>query len=80
MKELLTATNFRLTVQAVLSFLIVGIWAFIQFYLLKEVPPGANHDLLLRMLGILDATLLAVIGFWFGTSTGSQAKDERAAK
>ena len=77
MKELITATNFRVTVQGVLSFLVVGIWAYVQFFLLDSVPPGQNHDLLLRMLGILDASLLVVMSFWFGTSSGSQAKDER---
>lgn len=37
--------------------------------------PAANHDAMTLLLGALNQSFGAVIGFYFGSSAGSQAKD-----
>lgn len=37
--------------------------------------PTANHDAMMLLLGALNSAFGAVVGFYFGSSAGSQAKD-----
>lgn len=43
--------------------------------LFNQVPSGADPIIIGRVLGTMDSALIMVLGFWFGSSHGSQNKD-----
>jgi hypothetical protein len=45
-------------------------------YLRYGAPPNVSPELVGRILGTLDAALLLVLGYYFGSSAGSARKDE----
>ena len=62
-------------VPAMLSVLVVTAWAVIQYFLLTHVIATEMREIIIRILGTLDAALMLVLSFYFGSSSGSQAKD-----
>lgn len=48
--------------------------------LFNAIPPGADPIILGRILGTMDSALMLVLGFWFGSSHGSQSKDNTIAR
>ena len=58
-----------------LSIMIVLAWAAVQFFLLTHVIEPTMRELIARVLGTLDGALMLVLSFYFGSSSGSQAKD-----
>lgn len=58
-----------------LAFLITALYAILQVSLLYVVIPENNRDLLMRALGVLDACLIGVWGYYFGSSSSSKSKD-----
>ena len=63
-------------VPALLSILVVTVWGLIQYFLLTHVIAQEMRELVARILGTLDAALLLVLNFYFGSSSGSQSKDD----
>lgn len=63
-----------------LAALIVGGYMFVQWYLLTHVVPTEMRDLIMRMLGVLDAALTMVLAYYFGSSSSSRTKDETISK
>ena len=63
-------------VPALLSILVVTAWVLIQYFLLTHVIAPEMRELVARILGTLDASLLLVLNFYFGSSASSQNKDE----
>ena len=59
----------------ILSIMIVVAWAAVQFFLLTHVIEPTMRELIARVLGTLDGALMLVLSFYFGSSSGSQAKD-----
>jgi hypothetical protein len=47
--------------------------------LFNQVPPGADPIIIGRVLGTMDSALIMVLGFWFGSSHGSDRKTEMLA-
>lgn len=65
---------------SVLTWIIVALTLGAEAALLfNQVPPGADPIIVGRILGTMDAALLLVLGFWFGTTRGSQNKDATIA-
>ena len=62
---------------ALIAVLVVVGWAVISYSLFTAVTELPNKDILLRGMGTLDAALMCVLYFLFGSSRGSQLKDER---
>ena len=62
-------------VPAALAFLVVGVWSVTQWYLFSHVIDASMRELIARVLGTLDGALMLVLAFYFGSSAGSQAKD-----
>lgn len=58
----------------------VGIWAYVQWFLLHDPIIDGNRDLLMRAMGLLDAALLMSMGHWFQSSLGSEMKTRLLAK
>ena len=58
-----------------LAFIVTALYATLQISLLFVVIPDGNRDLLMRALGVLDACLIGVWGYYFGSSSSSKTKD-----
>ena len=58
-----------------LSIMIVVAWSAVQYFLLTHVIDPSMRELIARVLGNLDGALMLVLSFYFGSSSGSQAKD-----
>jgi hypothetical protein len=58
-----------------LAIMIVLAWATVQGFLLTNVIDASMRELIARVLGTLDGALMLVLSFYFGSSSGSQAKD-----
>ena len=63
-------------VPAILSVLVVTAWGIIQYFLLTHVIATEMREIIIRILGTLDAALMLVLSFYFGSSSASQAKDK----
>jgi hypothetical protein len=59
----------------ILSIMIVVAWSAVQYFLLTHVIDPSMRELIARVLGTLDGALMLVLSFYFGSSSGSQAKD-----
>jgi len=55
--------------------IIVGFFGALWWVLSHDIP-DKNHDAVVYLLGVLNGAILAVIGFFFGSSVGSAAKDK----
>jgi len=64
---------------SVLTFSVVLVWGAIQYMMFTQAVPEGSHDMIVRMLGTLDASLMAVLYFWFGSSRGSKDKTQAIA-
>jgi len=58
-----------------LSIMIVVAWTAVQYFLLTHIIDSSMRELIARVLGTLDGALMLVLSFYFGSSSGSQAKD-----
>lgn len=63
-----------------LAVVIVIAWCSVQFTLLTEVIDPSMRELVARVLGTLDAALMAVLYYYFGSSAGSARKTDALAK
>ena len=59
----------------ILSIMIVVAWSAVQYFLLTHIIDPSMRELIARVLGTLDGALMLVLSFYFGSSSGSQAKD-----
>lgn len=66
-------------VEAIISLAVLALWAYVQLALMRDAIPDGNRDLVLRMLGVLDAAVLTVLTYWLGTSVGSARKTHMLA-
>ncbi|SRR6266702_1094032 len=57
----------------------LGFFALLTFLTLHDVP-ATSHDLLVAMAGVLGTAWVGCIGYYFGTSSGSDRKTELLAK
>lgn len=51
----------------------------VQWFILSHIVPGEMREIVLRSLGVLDTALGLVLGYYFGSSRGSAAKDATIA-
>lgn len=54
-------------------------WLCVQGWLLGHTVPADMRELVSRLLGTLDAALMLVLGFYFGSSASSARKDAALA-
>jgi hypothetical protein len=65
---------------SILTWIIVALTLAAEAALLfNQVPPGADPIIIGRVLGTMDAALLMVLQFWFGSNSTSQRKTELLA-
>lgn len=66
---------------SILTWIVVTLTLIAEGALLfNQIPPGADPIILGRVLGTMDSALMLVLGFWFGSSHGSQNKDALLAQ
>lgn len=60
----------------ILALVVLVTWGLIQYHLLTDVIDASMRELVARVLGTLDAALMAVLYYYYGSSSGSAAKNE----
>jgi hypothetical protein len=63
-----------------LALVVIVAWVVIQYILLTTVVDPSMRELVARVLGTLDAAVMAVLFYYFGSSAGSKAKDATIQK
>ncbi len=64
----------------VLAMCVVAVFFLAQWHLFHNVVPETMKELVARLLGTIDAMVMLVLSYFFGSSRGSRAKDELLAK
>lgn len=59
-----------------LAYLIVFVWAGLNVLLFLNQVPTGSEQLVARLLGTLDASLMCVLYYYFGSSSGSRSKTD----
>jgi hypothetical protein len=59
-----------------LAVLVILGYGALQYVLLTRALPDANHDLIIRSIGIIEGALVTAWSFFFGSSSGSKRKDK----
>lgn len=58
------------------AFSILAIFASTHVFLLSQEAPAGSRELVARAMGTLDALTVAIVSYYFGSSSGSRAKTE----
>ena len=67
-------------IQALIAILILGgFFGTLYFMIRANVDPGGMRDALLIMVGSLGTMATSIVGYYFGSSSGSAAKNELLA-
>lgn len=62
--------------QITTGLVILAIWSLmVSTLLFKEIPEG-NREIIIHMIGILEGAALGLVTFYFGSSKGSQDKNQ----
>ena len=64
----------------IIAIIVFVVWVVVQFHVLNKAVPTDARELVIRMLGTLDAVLMAVVYYYFGSSSGSAAKTAAMAE
>jgi len=60
----------------IIAFIIVGLWGAMNFFIMfNGVPETVDDPVLYRLLGTLDAVVLMVLQYYFGSTASSRNKD-----
>lgn len=54
---------------------VMGSFVFLQYVLINVAIPEENRDIFIHMVGMIDTAVGLVIGYYFGSSKGSTAKN-----
>lgn len=65
-----------------IAFLVIIVWGFVQWRIINHSVPEDMRELVMRVLGTLDAALLVVLYYYFGGSAqpGTVVNGERRAR
>lgn len=61
---------------AVLAGVVVVGWLTLMCFLMRGEIPTQNRDIVIQAVGTMGGALMLVLGFYFGSSSASQKKDE----
>ena len=64
----------------IIALVVFIVWGAVNWKLFNGTISGDMRELVARALGTLDATLMAVIYYYFGSSAGSKEKTEAMSK
>ena len=60
----------------VIAMVVFIVWGAVQYKVFSSTIPDGMRELVARMLGTLDAVLMAVVYYYYGSSSGSAAKTQ----
>ena len=60
----------------VIAIVVFLVWGVVQYHVFTSTIPEGMRELVARMLGTLDAVLMAVVYYYYGSSSGSAAKTQ----
>lgn len=64
----------------IIAALIIGAWGVINYYIFSgHILPPEMMNIAMRSMGTLDAALGLILGYYFGSSAGSKAKNDQIA-
>ncbi len=58
------------------AFTVMGIFFMITNALIYRQIPEGNKEILIHLLGIVEGAVMTIVGYEFGSSKGSQKKDD----
>ena len=58
----------------VIAIVVFLVWGVVQYHVFTSTIPEGMRELVARMLGTLDAVLMAVVYYYYGSSSGSAAR------
>lgn len=61
------------------ALIVLGVFILTWFFLYKEMPPS-NKDIMLMLIGAMLAKFSDVVAYFFGSSKGSQDKNDMIYK
>ena len=64
------------TIKTSVSFAIIISFLMIVYALIYKVIPIENKEALIHVLGIIEGALISIVSFYFGSSKGSQQKQD----
>lgn len=64
----------------IIAMVVFLVWAVVQYHVFTTTIPDGMRELVARMLGTLDAVLMAVVYYYYGSSSGSAAKTQAMAE
>lgn len=64
----------------IIAMMVFIVWGVVQYHVFTSVIPDGMRELVARMLGTLDAVLMAVVYYYYGSSSGSAAKTAAMAE
>jgi hypothetical protein len=67
-------------VPAVLGAVVVIGWIGMLAYVMSGRIPSENREIVIQAVGTMNAALMMVLGFWYGTTANSAKKDETIAE
>lgn len=73
-RQMAIKTGDIITPRILAGVVVVG-WILIQWFLLRHTIPSEMREIIMRVLGTLDAALITVLTYYFGTSASSQEKN-----
>lgn len=65
---------------AILTSFIMGGFFYVLHYLLNEKVPMESRDIVLQMIETLKNVVIMCVGYYFGTTQGSEKKTDLLAK
>lgn len=63
----------------IIALVVFLVWGVVQYHVFTSTIPDGMRELVARMLGTLDAVLMAVVYYYYGSSSGSAAKTQAMA-
>ena len=77
MKEIIHKFLEKIDVMQFLSALVVmSVFLLVVYALIYRVIPAENKEILIHVLGIIEGAVMTIVSFYYGSSKGSQKKDE----
>jgi len=66
--------------QQVVAYFVIGIFAYIVFYFLRDTVPVENKEMVSLIIGIITGSFKDIVGYLFGSSKGSFQKTKLLAE
>lgn len=77
MKEILYDYFKRVDImKTVTGIIILFIFSYLVWAIVKRELPEANREIVIHVLGIIEGAVMAIVTYYYGSSKGSQHKQE----